>query len=309
MPDAPSVTLTNDRLTMNVLLPDPKHGRYRGQRFDWGGMVQSLEVDGMTLIREWRLLGKPEAHDENALGTAEEFGLRKPAGYETAAVGEPFLKVGVGLLKRQQRFEYRFWEDHEVVATGQWRVEKGDAQITFTHVLDHDGWAYQYTKTIRLINNEQPGFIIERELKNTGQRLIDTDHYTHNFFAFGNNIVGPDYRVRLPFDPLPNDRLNRYFDRDGDWLVPKAVPETNSSFNADLLPQSGKRVPHDFTLLHQPSSARIDITGQPDLTHAAVFAMENVFCIEGFTPVQVKPGKTLRWHTAYRFTIPTDVKP
>ena len=38
----PSATITNGIVTVKLYLPDPQHGSYRGTRFDWSGIIQSL---------------------------------------------------------------------------------------------------------------------------------------------------------------------------------------------------------------------------------------------------------------------------
>ena len=84
--DPPHVVLKNDTVTLTVLLPDTTKGYYRGSRFDWHGIVSKVEYAGHTLFNEWKTPHDPNGHDDVG-GTAEEFGMFTPIGYDAAAPG------------------------------------------------------------------------------------------------------------------------------------------------------------------------------------------------------------------------------
>lgn len=301
--------LSNAHLSMTVLLPDMEAGRYRGQRFDHSGMIESLTVDGTPFTGEWFVPGRdglpmdPESHDQSAMGTAEEFGFRHPPGYAQAKVGEPFLKIGVGVLKRKQKWEYRFFETHEVVSLGEWQVETGPDQITFTHTLDAAGWSYLYTKTIELDPNA-PAFTIRRSLKNTGKQMISTDHYGHNFFRLGNHPIGPDYQIHLPFQPLPGKKLDKGWIVEDQTASPREKLQGYEAIFGDLIPQDDQLQPHELEIRHQPSGLAVKIEGDRPIRKGALFAMATVICAEAFTDVDVPPGQSMQWETTYRLVAP-----
>jgi hypothetical protein len=39
----PEATISNGQITAKIHLPDPRRGFYRSTRFDWSGMIASLE--------------------------------------------------------------------------------------------------------------------------------------------------------------------------------------------------------------------------------------------------------------------------
>jgi len=100
----PAIELSNDLVTARVFLPDASRGYYRGSRFDWSGLVGQVRYEGHTYFSGLDCEHDPNNNNE-ILGTAEEFGmgingLPPPLGYEQAAPGETFLKIGVGLLEK-----------------------------------------------------------------------------------------------------------------------------------------------------------------------------------------------------------------
>ena len=78
----------------------PEQGYYRAARFDWSGLVACVSLNGHTFFGEWFNRYDPMTNDA-VTGPAEEF--REPIGYEDAKPGDPFVKLGVGVVKRVER--------------------------------------------------------------------------------------------------------------------------------------------------------------------------------------------------------------
>src|SRR5580704_5974366 len=105
--NAPSATITNGMVTAKIFLIDPGKGFYRGTRFDNAGMVASLTYRGQEFYGPWfDLSSHLQVRDfvytpddivagptSAASGPVEEF---TPIGYDDAAPGGRFLKIGVG---------------------------------------------------------------------------------------------------------------------------------------------------------------------------------------------------------------------
>src|SRR5262249_33472774 len=51
--EVPTVEITNDRIRAKLYLPDARRGYYRGTRFDWSGMIGSLEYAGHRYYGPW----------------------------------------------------------------------------------------------------------------------------------------------------------------------------------------------------------------------------------------------------------------
>ncbi len=200
----PHVTLTNGSVTLTALLPDAERGYYRGPRFAWSGMIGRVEHAGYTWFGPVRTPHDPLG-GEGAIGTAEEFGmgtngLPPPLGYQEAKVGEPFLKIGVGLLKKTADQDYFFGRSYEIVQPGQWQVQSGPTWVEYRQQMSLGPWGYAYTERISLFA-DRPGFAIQHTLRNTGARAWEQGHYCHNFFSMDGEAIDQRYVVRFPFLP------------------------------------------------------------------------------------------------------------
>jgi len=195
-------------LRLTVLLPDPVRGYYRGPRFDWSGMVAWAEWRGHTYFGSWREPPhRPRANDD-AAGTAEEFGMGPltgnppPVGYDEAGVGEEFLKIGVGRLVKVPGPGYSFGALYEISQPASWDVRPGDGRIAFTqYERGLRGHAFLYRKAIA-IDPDGAGFTISRALENHGTVAIEQTHYCHNFLRIDDLPIGPSYVMDLPFRVL-----------------------------------------------------------------------------------------------------------
>src|SRR2546421_200919 len=80
---APQAAISNSRLRAQLYLPDAQSGYYQGTRFDWSGVIASLEWNGHSFFGQWFPRYDPKLHDA-ITGPVEEFsGL----GYDEAKVG------------------------------------------------------------------------------------------------------------------------------------------------------------------------------------------------------------------------------
>ena len=127
----------------------------------------------------------------SAMGPAEEF--QTPLGYDNAKEGDPFVKIGVGVLKKRDDTRYAFANVYDIVDHGKWSVINTANSVEFTQELNDPatGYGYLYKKTIRL-TPDKPEMVIEHSLKNTGKLPIKSVLYNHNFTLFD----------RLPTDAI-----------------------------------------------------------------------------------------------------------
>src|SRR4051794_32206211 len=51
--DPPTAEISNGKVSATIYLPDPVNGFYRGTRFDWSGVVRSLEANGHRYYGPW----------------------------------------------------------------------------------------------------------------------------------------------------------------------------------------------------------------------------------------------------------------
>jgi hypothetical protein len=123
------------------------------------------------------------AHDA-VCGPAEEF---SPIGLEDAAVGEPFMKIGVGMLEKMEG-EYDRFKLHKIMDPGTRTHEVTRDSITQIHHLDSaQGYAYEYAKEIRMTGENS--FRIRHRMVNIGTKSLKGDVYNHNFFTLFQHLI------------------------------------------------------------------------------------------------------------------------
>ena len=152
----PQTQIQNSQLKANILLPDAQLGFYRGTRFDWSGMAFQITKGKNTYLQGLKLF-----KNKGATGTAGEF--RDPLGYQISPEGEPFLKIGVGLLQSDHK-KYSCTSNYKLLKAGDWKITKEHDSILFEQSMSSKtGFAYHYQKELKLQGNR---LIIDYTLKN-----------------------------------------------------------------------------------------------------------------------------------------------
>ncbi len=300
----PTVTLANDAVRITVAVPDAERGFYRGVRFDPSALVIEVRAFGHTFFEPW-VGSSGQAHDIH--GTAEEFDLDKALGHDFAKPGEPFVKVGVGVLRRVDHKPYRFGRKYPVIKRLPWDVRRGDDWLQFDQRLraanpHAPGWSYVLTKRLTL---EADGFTVRRTLHNTGKKDIDLNHYAHNFLCIdGAARFGPDYRIEAGFALTP-DKMNTQAQKmlvfEDKTLTLSEPLERGSLWARFVPPQSAGAQAHRIRVTHTRTGGWVSIEGDRPLAYLAVWAADNVVCPEPFVRVQLEPGEKMTWSSRYRF--------
>src|SRR5688572_17772160 len=68
----PQAAISNSRVRARLYLPDAQAGYYRGTRFDWSGVISSLEWNGHSYFGQWFPRYDPKLHDA-ITGPVQEF--------------------------------------------------------------------------------------------------------------------------------------------------------------------------------------------------------------------------------------------
>src|SRR5215210_3987465 len=141
--DFPAAEIKNETIKAKLYLPDAQQGYYQGTRFDWSGVIPSLEFQGHQYFGQWFEKYDPKVH-ESVMGPTEEF---TALGYDEAKPGDTFLKIGVGTLRKPDDEKYFFAKYYDIVDPGKWTVKTKSDRVEFTHELkDAAGYSYIYRK-------------------------------------------------------------------------------------------------------------------------------------------------------------------
>ena len=267
------------------MLHEPTDGFYRGTRFDRSGVFDSVRFRDTELADRWFTGYDPYKHD-TVCGPVEEFTV---IGFDHAASGERFLKIGVGLLIRPDSEPYDRFRLYETADPGEWTVEASGSGVRFRHRLE--GY-YDYEKEVALTGPDS--FEIRHSLRSLGAPLSG-EVYNHNFWTLGRLEVGPSRQLAFPFRP------------DGHWRseyesvaltasglrFSRRLAEGESVFMGDLHAADSDGMPLDATL--REGSLGVHISGDIPVSHSVFWANHRVACLEPYTPFAAPSSWILRW--------------
>jgi hypothetical protein len=311
----PATDLSNGVLQAKVYLPDAKNGFYRGTRFDWAGVMASLEYKGHSYFGPFFEKFDPSVSDVEigdpikaginsaASGPVEEFiGADGTAlGYSEAKPGKTFCKIGVGSLKKIDNAAYSSYTNYPIVDGGKRSAETGAESIEFTQEVHcGSGYGYYYRKTIRLYGRE-PLMAIEHELMNQGKKAIETRVYDHNFFRIDGEGAGPSLVMTLPFTPRATQDMGGLGEIHGkDLVFPKEL-RGSDTFYTELVGFGARADDYQITLENRKTGAGVLIRGDRPLQNLAVWAVRTVVAPEPYIDLRIPVGKHVYWTYIYSF--------
>jgi hypothetical protein len=312
----PQAEITNGELRVKLYLPDARHGYYRGTRFDWSGVIAALEYKGHNYYGPWYNRIDPRVHDfqyEDAeivastcsgiSGPAEEFQTNHCAlGFDEAKVGGTFVKIGVGVLRKDSG-EYDFVKQYEMVDPGKWSVKTHRDSVDFTQELTDPatGYGYIYRKTVRLIPGK-PEMVLEHRLKNTGRRTIQSSVYNHNFLVLDYQPPGPDFSLTVPFriqspNP-PNKDLAEV--RGNQFVYLRALANQDVVFTP-MLGFSDSPQDNEIRIENSRVGAGLLIRGNRPLSNMNLWSIRSVLSVEPFIAITIDPGREFSWEVSYQY--------
>jgi hypothetical protein len=304
--DYPSAVVKNDQLKFTLYEADAKKGFYRGTRFDHAGVFGNIEFAGHAVFGPWKDAHDPTNHDD-IVGPCEEFGIDSPLGYADAKVGETFLKIGVGELRKPPEDKYRFATKYEVVRPLEWKrvqISTGEVESEgWTAEQAANGYGYRYEKAVSL-RPKSAVVEIRHRLANTGDKRIVTDVYNHNFFNVDGDPIGANYSFAFPYDVKATDRKRKFAD-----LIETKDKELR--FNGPLVGGDGMAAltgfdPKDqthrwFEMRHAPSGVRVRVE-HDSLAKFNLWGVSTTICPEPYRAIDLKPGEKAAWTITYRFS-------
>jgi hypothetical protein len=317
--DAPKAEISNGEIHAKIYLPDTNNGYYRGTRFDWSGVLYSLEFKGHNYYGPWFHKTDPSIHDfiyqgEDIIagpcsaisGPVDEFA---PLGWNEAKPGGNFIKIGIGALRKpedgKEDGKYDNYHLYTIADPGKWTIQKHSDSIDFIQELSAAGYDYVYRKTVRLLPGK-PEMALEHSLRNRGTQPIRTNVYNHNFLVLDNQAPGAGLTVSLPFQiessrppnkalaEIKGDKivyLNTLKDRD---VVATPIQGFSSSAKDNVVRIENSRL-----------GAGMKIEGNRPLLKASLWSIRTVMAVEPFVEIVVEPGAEFTWHSVYEYyTLP-----
>jgi hypothetical protein len=309
----PQVEISNRMLRAKSYLPDAEKGFYRGMRFDWAGVMASLEYKEHSYFGPFFERFDPAVADVDigdpvvagvasaASGPVEEFiGADESAlGYADVKPGETFCKIGVGALRKIDNAPYSSYVNYPIVNGGKRSVKSGPDWIEFRQQVDcGSGYGYEFTKTIRLRKNE-PVMTIEHHLMNTGSKAIETQVYDHNFLSIDHQGTGPAIEITLPFLPKPTKPMDPLADVRGKQLVFPKELRGNDTFYGEFRGFGKSAADYEIRVENRTTGAGVVITCDHPLANLGVWAVRTVVAPEPYIAISVPPGRDFSWKYTY----------
>jgi hypothetical protein len=329
----PTAAISNGQVKATLYLPDSKNGFYRGSRFDWSGVVSSLQYAGHSYYGPWFERSSPEVNDfiydgdaivagpcTSIMGVPEEFSTNRAGlGYDEAKVGGTFIKIGVGVLRKPDDRPYSMFRLYEIVDNGKWTVHTASDSVEFIQELADpaSGYAYVYSKRVSLTPGK-PQMVLEHRLRNTGKRTIQTSVYNHNFMRLDNQAPGPDLVFKTAFQPQASGPqpgtpqpgappAANPVEIHGNQI---ALTKTLSGKERVMVQLSGfgtDSKDYDFRIENRKLGFGLRITSDRPLSRAMIWGIRSVIAVEPFNEMTIEPGSEFTWKTTYDYyTFPKD---
>lgn len=300
--DHPKVVLSNGSVVAVIFLPDAVNGYYRASRFDWAGVIGCLSYKNHTYFGEW-FSHYDGIINDSITGPVEEF--RRPQseiGYDEAAAGGEFLKIGVGVLRRIDGSAYAFGTSYPIVDIGKRTIHRSGAAITFTQVVHTSfGYAYKYQKTV-VLDKHGAVLRLQHKLTNIGAKTIDTAVYDHDFFMLDNQITGPGFVVHLGFPPTPDKPFPSSATINGNDIV--FHEPTSPSPQAYLTGYKNQIDAYRITVEDTNAHVAVEQTSTSPISRFYFWSTLKTVCPEAYIAIHVAPGQTQSWAIQYRFKAP-----
>lgn len=322
--DFPQAEITNGQIRVKLWLPDAKNGYYRATRFDWSGVITSLEYRGHEYYGQWFDRVDPKIHDFGyegpgvvastcaaITGPVEEFQTNGTAlGWDHAEIGGTFIKIGVGVLRKDSG-DYDQVKLYEIVDPGKWTVKVHRASAEFTQELNDpaSGYGYIYSKTVRLAEGK-PEMVLEHSLMNTGCRPIESAVYNHNFLVLDKQAPGPDFAITVPFQIQTPRTLDRNLaEIRGNQIVYLKTLEKEDLVQTPVQGFSASPRDNEIRIENRKVGAGVRIAGDRSLSDGYFWSIRTVLSIEPFITMAIDQGEQFTWKSTYEYyTLPAEAK-
>lgn len=315
--EVPQCHLSNGVLKLAIDLPDSERGFYRGTRFDWSGVIASLEYAGYRYYGPWFSKTDPTVIDfvyrdsdivagpcSAITGPVEEFSWEgKALGYDEAKQGGTFLKIGVGVLRKPNEEKYNPYKLYDIVDHGKWSVKTESDRAEFTQEV-HDpasGYGYRYTKVVRLVNGK-PEMVLEHTLVNIGSRPIQTSVYDHNFLVLDGQPPNPDFSIKFPFPLKAEAQLNPDLAAiEGNRFIYRKMLEGRDTVATGLSGFGPTPADYRIEIENRKVGAGMRITGNRPLSRLYLWSIRSVLSIEPYIDMTIAPGSSFDWKYTYDY--------
>lgn len=261
-----------------------------GPRFDRTAQVTRVSLADREFAHPW--------------GWPDEFGLKGQGvlGFDEAKPGGPFVKIGVGTLRRDRPGDYSFAHAYPVADTypvrvGRFPSDGDDAALGIEQVSPLvNGFGYYLSKRFRLLT---AGVLaIDYELTNRGERAFAFEHYNHHFLSFDGTAADASYSITPDFQ-LAGDPPGPWQRERHTLRLRETAPVQGGVYWGAELAASPKM--NRVSVAHAGGLC-MTTTGNAPVSRFALWAIRETLCPEVFYRETLAPGATARWLRRYACT-------
>ncbi len=312
---APSAMISNGVLDATIALPDKDKGFYRGTRFDWAGVIASLTYGGQEYYGLWFDQKAPNIRDfvfhqgkvvagpqTSAVGPVDAYDA---VGFQDAAVGGTFVKVGVGVMRKPDDQPYSQYRSYEIIDHGKWEVKTTGQQVEMTQTVSDpaSGYGFIYRKVVHLVPG-RPVMELRCSLTNTGTKPFVTETFNHNFLTLGGAPTGPGLKVSAGHAIAANTPAANTAEVSGNTLTYKRALVGEERFSNALTSATPETDSYDFSVTNA-QGAGYHVTSTYPLLRAMLWSMVRTVAVEPRVKIDLAPGKSAEWTFSYTYSLPS----
>lgn len=312
-PGPPDAEITNGLIRAKIHLPDRASGFYRGTRFDWSGVLYSLEANGHNYYGNWFDQTDPNVHDfiykdgrivagpcSAITGPADEFA---PVGFDEIKAGETFIKIGVGALTKPNQDKYDNYHLYEISNPGKWRITNRPDAVEFVQTLDHlsSGFGYRYEKDVRLTPGKMQ-MVLRHRIKNIGTRPINTTVYNHNFLVLDRLPPGPGLTISVPFVISGSHASHTNLAKiEEQKIIYTKLLSDRDTFATPLSGFGDTATDNSIEIESTSVGAGLRWHTDKPLLRESLWSIRSVVAMEPFLAISVAPGAEFTWISVYEY--------
>ncbi len=238
-----------------------------------------------------------------------------PPGYNEGQNGDPFLKIGVGILRRDTS-AYSFSKSYPVVelarTTATWQQDRAH----FVQTLTGNANGYScYLEEDVVVKNDR--LVMQYLLRNTGSKPFTTEQYLHNFVCFSGRSVGPNVRLSFPYDFTTNPAVTPWqpSGRVRSIMIAAAAVYARIGNSIEFMDKAagvpkiwvykpnGYVGPELCAVEHADTQQRIVLETSIPAAYVGIWTTDYQVSPEQFLQVMLAPGEEARFTRTYIFRV------
>jgi hypothetical protein len=298
----PRAEISNGILKASIYLPDIKYGYHRGTRFDWAGIISSLEYKGHNYFGKWFDKYNPSAHN-SVMGPVDAF---NPINYDQISPGGSFVKIGVGSLTKRNNKPYNAFTSYPINDSGEWETNLDEGKVQYHHILNDENYPYEYTKTINFIEGK-PEMVISYLLKNNGKQTIETEVFNHNFFVFDDQLIGEGCELTFTKNIYCSGENSGIGDiaeiEDNKLKILRSLGKGESVYCDSINAINNDAIDYDIKIDNHKAGAGVQIKGNRPISNLVFWCRGKTICPEPYIKIKIDPGEEFSWELEYVFYI------